>query len=212
VSGRPGGQIVVIAGVNGAGKSSIAGARVGTSGLVYWNPDAETQKLLRADPSLSIDDANAAAWPVGKELLEEFCTNDGRLLFETTLGGRTITEVLDRGARGGKRIRIVYVGLATMELHIQRVARRVASGGHDVPEERIRERYRRSPENLIYLLPLLDGLELFDNSQEVGGGRIANPLHIMSCSARLVDLSLPGPEVPYWAMPIVQAARNLETR
>lgn len=211
MSGRPGGQIVVLAGVNGAGKSSIVGARVRAAGLAYWNPDEQTQRLMQADPSLSSEDANAGAWRLGRELLEEFCTNDESLLFETTLGGRTITEVLDRGARGGKRIRMVYVGLATIELHIQRVARRVASGGHDIPEERIRERHRRSPGNVIYLLPVLAGLELYDNSREVGLDRIADPLHIMSYSARVVDLKVPAADVPYWAMPIVQAARNLAT-
>jgi len=212
VSGRPGGQIVVLAGVNGAGKSSVAGARLRGRGLAYWNPDEQTQRLLEADSTLSLEEANAEAWLQGKELLEEFCANGESVIFETTLGGQTITEVLDRGARGGKRIRMIYVGLASLELHVQRVARRVAAGGHDIPEDRIRERYRRSPGNVIHLLPLLADLELYDNSREIGPDRIADPLHIMSCAARIVDLKVPVPGVPHWAMPIVQAARNLEDR
>lgn len=210
MSGRPGGQIVVLAGVNGAGKSSIAGGRVRARGLTYWNPDEQTRRLLQADPSLALEEANAEAWLQGKRILEDFCAHDGTLIFETTLGGQTITQVLDRGARGGKRIRMVYVGLASVELHIQRVARRVAAGGHDIPEERIRERFRRSPENVTHLLPVLAGLELYDNSREAGPGEVVDPLHVMSYARRVVELKVPVSEVPYWAMPIVQAARNLE--
>jgi len=52
------------------------------------------------------------------------------------------------------------------ELHIARVARRVAKGGHDIPEKKIRARWLRSRENIIELLPFLTELMLFDNSEE----------------------------------------------
>lgn len=202
----------MIAGVNGAGKSSLAGTRVRARGLPYWNPDEQTRRLLEAEPSLTIEQANSAAWHSGKQLLEDACESDRSLMFETTLGGRTITDMLDWAARGGKRIRMVYVGLGSVERYIARVARRVAAGGHDIPEARIRQRYERSPLNVIYLLPVLTGLELYDNSREVGPGEVARPLHIMSYQDRTLDLRLAPSEIPDWAIPIVQAARNLESR
>ncbi len=63
---------------------------------------------------------------------------------------------------------MLFIGLATLELHIQRVRGCVARGGHDIPEERIRERWMTSRQNLIHLLPPLHRLTLWDNSQEIG--------------------------------------------
>jgi hypothetical protein len=56
------------------------------------------------------------------------------------------------------------VALATVDLNIARVRTRVEAGGHDVPEAKIRERWQRSHDNLVSLLPLLDELLVFDNS------------------------------------------------
>ena len=58
------------------------------------------------------------------------------------------------------------MGLASTELHIARVRSRVARGGHDIPEEKIRERYARSLLNLILVLPKLTELRVYDNSHE----------------------------------------------
>ncbi|MEO7762074.1 MAG: hypothetical protein ABIS68_09215 [Casimicrobiaceae bacterium] len=88
---------------------------------------------------------------------------DGRLdfAFESTLGGETITAMLLDAARGGVSVHIWLAGLATVEMHIERVRRRVAKGGHDIPAEKIRERFEQSRINLIRLLPpVLDGLRL----------------------------------------------------
>jgi predicted ABC-type ATPase len=74
---------------------------------------------------------------------------------ETTLGGATMTALLDPALRLGQTIYISYVGLEGVDLHIARVRARVALGGHDVPEERIRQRYDSSRANLVRLLPRL---------------------------------------------------------
>jgi len=50
-------------------------------------------------------------------------------------------------------LRIWYAGLASPELHIERVHERVRRGGHAIPEDRIRERWTTSRQNLIRLLP-----------------------------------------------------------
>jgi predicted ABC-type ATPase len=63
-------------------------------------------------------------------------------------------------------VRVWYVGLSSPELHIARVRARVAKGGHDIPEPRIRERYDASRLNLIRLLPRLSELWVYDNSVE----------------------------------------------
>jgi predicted ABC-type ATPase len=59
---------------------------------------------------------------------------------------------------------MIYVGLASVELAIQRVAARTAKGGHDVAESRIRQRWSRSIENLCWFAKLVDRLLVYDNS------------------------------------------------
>ena len=49
-------------------------------------------------------------------------------------------------------------------LHMARVRSRMARGGHDIPEEKIRQRYDQSRINLIELMPRLTELRVFDNS------------------------------------------------
>ena len=86
--------------------------------------------------------------------------------FETTLGGKTITALLERALGAGGEVRIWYVGLSTPELHLARVRARVARGGHDIPEAQIRARYDASRLNLIRMLPHLTELRVYDNSVE----------------------------------------------
>jgi predicted ABC-type ATPase len=54
-------RLYVLAGVNGAGKSSIGGATIRASGADYFNPDEAARKLIAANPGLDQTKANAAA-------------------------------------------------------------------------------------------------------------------------------------------------------
>lgn len=158
-------RIYVLAGVNGAGKSSVAGAMLLKKGMEYFNPDDATKRILLANPGISETEANSRAWYEGKKFLERAVALRLNYAFETTLGGNTISELLEIAASRNIGIRVWYVGLKDVGLHIQRVRSRVASGGHDIPEERIRERYSQSRLNLIRLLPCLEELLLYDNSE-----------------------------------------------
>jgi len=64
------GTIHVIAGTNGAGKSTIAGTQIRRLGGEYFNPDEATQRILQANPGAALADANSAAWHHGREMLE----------------------------------------------------------------------------------------------------------------------------------------------
>jgi predicted ABC-type ATPase len=66
----------------------------------------------------------------------------------------------------GYRIYLYFVATKDVEINIQRVRQRVKSGGHDVPEDKIRARYNRALENLFETLKLCDRAYLFDNSDE----------------------------------------------
>src|SRR5882672_2516047 len=145
-------RLHVLAGVNGAGKSSIGGASLRSFGGEYYNPDEAARALMAANPALSQVEANGAAWQQGRRLLERAIAERLDYAFETTLGANTIPRLLAEAASQGFELSIWYVGLASPELHIARVRSRVRRGGHDISEQDIRRRYEHSRLNLIHLM------------------------------------------------------------
>src|SRR5688572_5180363 len=124
-------RIHVIAGVNGAGKSSIAGAAFRDFGGEYYNPDEAAARLRHANPGIPVPESNSIAWHQGRRLLERAIAERLDFAFETTLGASTIPRLLAHATSIGIRVHIWYVGLASPELHIARVRARVRAGGHD---------------------------------------------------------------------------------
>jgi predicted ABC-type ATPase len=200
--------IYVLAGTNGAGKSSIAGARFRGRGSQYFNPDEAARRLLAADTAIGRDEANSAAWRHGKRLLERAIAERLTFAFETTLGGDTITARLDEALSAGIDVRVWYVGLDTVERHIARVRRRVARGGHDIPEEKIRERYDRSRLNLTRLLPRLAELRLYDNSEESdpAEGLAPQPVLVLHMAEGRTVSTCDLAAAPSWTKPILMVA------
>jgi predicted ABC-type ATPase len=204
--------INVLAGVNGAGKSSIGEQNFNTEGAPIFNPDTVARKIRQLHPDIPSHLANAQAWQIGKSLLEQAIAEKCDYRFETTLGGNTITSLLMEAARSGHRLQVWFCGLESAELHIRRVRARVAAGGHDIPEEKIRERWTRSRENLIRLLPFIHHLRVFDNSAE------ADPAHGIGPSLKRVlemkQSKIVAPDdltrAPEWAHPIMAAAIRLD--
>lgn len=200
--------IYVLAGTNGAGKSSVGGAAIREKGADYFNPDEAARRIRSSNPHISARDANIAAWHEGKRLLEEAIARRLVCAIETTLGGDTMTALLGQALAQGVEVRMWYVALSTPELHIARVRARVAKGGHDIPEDTIRERYERSRVNLIRLLPRLTELRLFDNSVDAdpAAGLAPIPLFVLHMVNGTVAGTCDLSRVPGWAKPIVAAA------
>jgi predicted ABC-type ATPase len=204
-------SIYVIAGVNGAGKSSVAGETFRQSGADYYNPDEAARLLVTANPTLTQTEANSAAWHEGVRLLKRAIDERLDFAFETTLGANTILRLLKQAANAGSEIYVWYVGLESPELHIARVRSRVARGGHDISEEDIRRRYGRSRLNLIDLLPSLRALRIFDNSAEAdpASGRTPKPILVLSMERGKILEPMDLTHTPAWAKPIVSAAVRL---
>jgi predicted ABC-type ATPase len=204
------GQILVLAGVNGAGKSSLLGTMLEEDGATWFNPDSFTRELVQAGWPPA--EANAAAWQEGKRRLEAAIADGGDFAFETTLGANTIPALL-RQACDRHQVTIWFCGLASVELHLERVASRVASGGHDIPEAKIRHRYDSARANLIKLIPHLTALHVYDNSTEADDQGQASPLLVLEMDRDQVHYPHTVAEleqVPTWAKAIVMAA--LEAR
>jgi len=203
--------IYVLAGTNGAGKSSLAGATFVAKGTEYFNPDEAASLILSANPEITQPEANSAAWHQGKRLLERAIAERLSFAFETTLGGQTITALLDSALSAGAEVRVWYVGLRSAELHIARVRARAAKGSHDIPEARIHERYDRSRLNLIHLMPKLTELRVYDNSEEadLDAGVSPEPKLLLHIARGKIMSSCDLAATPAWAKPILGAALKL---
>jgi len=201
-------QIFVLAGVNGAGKSSIGGAALLRHRVPYVSADVEARVLLEANPGLKQEVANAYAWETGRKGLEHALREGLNFAFETTLGANTIPNMLLAGARTGAGINVWYVGLSSPELHLRRVKSRASAGGHDIPEQKIRERYVSSRANLIKLLPHLASLRVYDNSAESDpkNGNRPKPLLLLHMQRGRIVSHIGLARVPQWAKPILAKA------
>lgn len=208
--------LVVLAGVNGAGKSSIGGHQLAQAGLTWFNPDTFAREL-RAATGCSEEEANARAWAEGLRRLDDAIVSHQDYAFETTLGGRTIAGRIHEAATTHDVI-VWFCGLRSADLHVSRVRARAAAGGHDIPEPRIRERYSTTRLNLVALLPDLAELRVYDNSTSVDPGEpIPDPILVLE----MIDGDVVRPArddaaalaaVPEWGRPVVEAAFTLPRR
>ena len=173
----------------------------------YYNADEWARGLLDDDPDLGQTQANGLAWLAGKEMLEAAIEEGRDYAFETTLGGNTIPLLIGRAAMQTHNVVVWYVGLDSPEAHIGRVQARVRRGGHDISEDKIRERFDRGIENLITLIPQIHELKLFDNSADVDLARGEAPrvralLHVRN---QEIIASVALTDVPDWAKPVFAA-------
>lgn len=210
----------MLAGTNGAGKSSIAGATLRARGAHYFNPDEAAAAVRLARPHLSATQANSAAWHEGKRLLQKAIAERLDYTFETTLGGQSLAGLLAQADEAGFEVRVWYVGLASPEHHLARVKARVSKGGHDIPETDIRRRFDQSRLQLIALLPHLTELRVYDNTVEADPhqGQAPSPALVLHWVRQaheppglLLHPSTPASfnATPDWAKPLLMAALKL---
>jgi len=202
--------LYVLAGVNGAGKSSIGGHLLERDGLAWFNPDTFAREL-KAATGYDQQTANAHAWQEGMRRLDEAIAKGLNYAFETTLGGKTVTaRILE--ATKTHDVLIWFCGLTSPELHIARVKARVAAGGHPIPEEKIRERYPLAQLNLIRLMPHVAYIKVYDNSTEAAAdGTVPDPPLVLEMEGGRVISPAPDDlrelqSAPEWTKPILEAA------
>jgi predicted ABC-type ATPase len=156
-SDRP--VVLAFAGPNGSGKSTIT-AGVPIAGA-YVNADDIKKQLGVSDP-----DAAKLAEAQRRALLE----NGADFTFETVLSTDRNLLLLKEAAERGYDVQCLYVLTRIPDINVARVRKRVMGGGHDVPEEKIRERYYRALALLPELVKVCNFLAVYDNSRDATDG------------------------------------------
>lgn len=156
----PSRQLWLLAGGNGAGKSTFFRLFLQPRGIQFVNADLIARALNADDPEGASYDASAIAEHIRQDLLERgvsFC-------FETVFSHPGKIDFLARAKSLGYQIILVYIHLESIALNQARVAQRVSEGGHNVPAEKVRSRLPRTMANVRVALPLADQARLLDNS------------------------------------------------
>ena len=139
-------KIIIIAGPNGAGKTTFAknflpqeahtfrfiNADLIAAGLAPFNPESVSFKAAR----LMLNELN------------EYTKAGESFAFETTLSGTHYLQRIEEWKDLGYAVKLWFIALSSPELAISRVKERVAQGGHNIPEEVSRRRYKAGLDNL----------------------------------------------------------------
>jgi len=205
--------LYVLAGLNGAGKSSVGGHVLREAGLDWFNPDTFARGL-RELSGLSQAEANGQAWQEGVNRIRDALDQRRNHAFETTLGGNSIAALLHEASHSHD-VLMWFCGLSSPEQHIARVQARVRSGGHPINEADIRRRWPLAQQNLVRLMPVLAQLQVYDNSADAAlGEAVPDPQLLLQMEDGQVLYPEPDDLVqlaatPAWATPLLEAALRL---
>lgn len=156
----------IVAGPNGSGKSTFYNRTdvEGWGGSIWIiNPDLLTQTIVEEEGE-PVARANLSAVQRIQCWLEASIDTYQTIGVETVLSSPKYRDLVIRARARGFLVKMIYVTLASAELQIDRVARRVRRGGHDVPIDKIIDRRRRSFLELAWFARHVDQCTIFDNS------------------------------------------------
>ena len=153
----------LIAGPNGVGKTTYAYRQVRQiSGSVHF---VNLDEIARGLSPLDAEVARDAAARVALRRIRDFITAKQSFSLETTLAGRTHLRTIRGATRAGFEVRLLLFFVATVDVCLTRVARRVVEGGHNVPEIDVRRRFQRSIANFPEYAKIVDHWTVLDNTK-----------------------------------------------
>lgn len=157
-------EIIIVAGPNGAGKTTFANEYLpaANEGLAFVNADEITRRLVRR--GLTGGALDLAAARLMLVTIDRLVAQRAEFMLESTLATRTYAVRIPRWREMGYQVSLIYLRLPTVEASLERVRRRVRAGGHAVPEDIIRRRYRKSLEYLDQIYkPIVDDWSVWDS-------------------------------------------------
>lgn len=158
-------DLYIIAGPNGAGKTIAS--------FTLLPQVLDIKEFVNADEiarGLSPFNPESVAFEAGRIMLqriEQLVNAGASFAFETTLSTRSYAKLIRQCNEKSYKAHLLFLWLNSPELAIERVKSRAAKGGHNIPEETIRRRYKNGLQNFVCLfMPLCDEWIVADNSYE----------------------------------------------
>lgn len=159
--------IAIVGGINGAGKSTtVAQLRADPdfADATFLDPDRIAAAAVADNPSLSPTAANLAGLRRVAATIAEHLSIRQPFVAETVLANHAYRRICLNARGQDIMVRLIFVGVPTVEDAIARVALRVAKGGHDVLEADIRRRWPRTHESLGWFAQHADSVDVFANT------------------------------------------------
>ncbi|MDR1817353.1 MAG: zeta toxin family protein [Puniceicoccales bacterium] len=159
-------KLLIVAGPNGSGKTSVTGdilRHTWVEGCRYVNPDNIARDVFG---DWNSPDAVLRAARLADAQRRECLDAGAGLIFETVFSSPEKLAFVSEAKARGYFIRLFFIGTETPQINAARIAHRVMQGGHDVPIAKIISRYYKSNANCALAAPNVDRLYVYDNSTE----------------------------------------------
>jgi predicted ABC-type ATPase len=205
-------MIWFIAGINGAGKSTLTGSSTFRTALGITeiiNPDDWARSIQKvSELPYPLCNLCAAILTQSKVFSEALFEKEPKAAIETVLSSEKFEPVLDIAERRRVAIGLVYVGIDSIDLALQRIRTRVAAGQHDVPAPSVKKRWERTRANLYKWAPRVDNLLVYANNyvdkppvlvamkaSKISQIAILDRKELPEIAAKLEDLNTPTSDV-----------------
>ncbi|WP_423820574.1 zeta toxin family protein [Salinisphaera sp. SPP-AMP-43] len=156
-------SLFLLAGPNGAGKSTLYTDRIEPMTRAPFINADEILKRWRADGHCEVD-AYAASREAAAQR-ERFIQARRSFVSESVFSHPSKIELVETAVAAGYRVVLYHVNVRLPEMSVARVAARVATGGHRVAEDKIRERYDRNQALIRRAADIATMTHVFDNSK-----------------------------------------------
>lgn len=154
--------LYIIAGCNGAGKT--------TASYSVLPKLLDCKEFINADEiarGLSPFNPESVALEAGRLMLQrinQLLIQGKTFAIETTLATRSYSSLIERAKKAGYQVVLLFFWLSSPEMAIERVAKRVREGGHNIPTEIIIRRYWLGLQNFFNIFaPIVDVWTFYDN-------------------------------------------------
>lgn len=152
-------RLVVVAGVNGRGKSTLT-QNHRFNRLRTIDPDAIAKSLTQSRS----ESASLRAGRAAIEQRQNFLNERKSFVLETTLSGKDVLRFMQTAASTGFKVEFHYVYLLDVQQSVERVAARVAKGGHHILLKDIQRRFSRSRQNFAEAAKVAHLTVAYDNT------------------------------------------------
>jgi predicted ABC-type ATPase len=156
-------KYVIIAGVNGAGKTTFYSMEDTFENLKKINLDEVVREIGNWKNRRDVIEAGK----IVVNRINEYFEKGISFSQETTLCGKSIINNIRKAKELGYYIELCYLGLDSPETAKKRVQNRVRNGGHGISEEDIERRYYESLKNMEMVLPMCNKATIYDNSDKL---------------------------------------------
>lgn len=154
-------KYILIAGVNGAGKSTL----YQTLDSLKLMERVNTDEIVRSFGEWKNPSDVMKAGKIAVKKIQDCFERGISFNQETTLCGNSILKNIKKAKELGYEVELHYVGVESVDIAKQRIAYRVAHGGHGIPDVDVERRYTESFDRLNMIKSECDLVVLYDNTE-----------------------------------------------